>query len=596
MFPRNNIFLISVILIMQSIGLPLIAQVSLYSFSENAATYTAITGTVIHASGWNDPAPVTVPIPFTFTFNSVGYTSCSVNGNGYITFGSSVSVATSTTPISSATGYAGAVSAMGIDLISNSSTVQYTTTGTSPNRVFVVQWSNCRRVADNNTGADWNFQIRLLETSNIIQVRYGACGATNATNTIVSEIGLRGAANTDFNNRRKTTASSWAGTTTAGTLNTHTVLSRATALPPSGRTFIWSPPLAVSACDPAGNVLIYSNYNGGVLNINIDQNVPNIKIGICTYEGVTINISGAFVANVTEVRYVGYNGGNAPCSGIINTSINGVPSATTSVSFYPAATMSDPNGSSNMVCGYSCGTGYQGGCNTAGQVAHYFLTQFGGTMRYHYTQYGCWSGTYLMSAGGNCCLVNQVLPVELNYFSVSCGDNGRADLQWETASETNNHFFTVERSNDGFNFYPVARIEGSGTTSQPVRYAFSDSEELLSVVYYRLRQTDYNGQTEVFPIRGLNRNNCNSYGQSPAVFPNPARQSVVLQLYSSFENDGVVTISDNAGRIVYIQHRLFEKGENVVVLDVADFSPGTYFVSVEGENGWRLKPSRLIKE
>src|SRR6187431_2543328 len=55
-----------------------------------------------------------------------------------------------------------------------------------------------------------------------------------------------------------------------------------------------------------GNVVIFANYDGGVLNINVDQNIPNLKIGICTYEPVTINLSGPFVNNVTEVRYAGY--------------------------------------------------------------------------------------------------------------------------------------------------------------------------------------------------------------------------------------------------------------------------------------------------
>ena len=68
------------------------AQVAGYTFTENTAAYSAIAGTVVHASGWGDPAPVSVTIPFTFTFDNVGYTACSVNGNGYITFGGTASI------------------------------------------------------------------------------------------------------------------------------------------------------------------------------------------------------------------------------------------------------------------------------------------------------------------------------------------------------------------------------------------------------------------------------------------------------------------------------------------------------------------------
>jgi Secretion system C-terminal sorting domain len=160
-------------------------------------------------------------------------------------------------------------------------------------------------------------------------------------------------------------------------------------------------------CNPAGNIAIYSNYDGGVLNINCDQNIPNLKIGIVTYEPTTINITGAFVGNVTEVRYAGYvSTNNNHCSNSpTTTTITGVSSGITSVNFLPASTLNNPNGYTMIVCNYSCDiNSNQGGCNTADQVVDYFETTMGGTMRYHLTQYGCFSSTpYLMSAGGNCC-------------------------------------------------------------------------------------------------------------------------------------------------------------------------------------------------
>ncbi len=164
---------------------------------------------------------------------------------------------------------------------------------------------------------------------------------------------------------------------------------------------------AQNVCDTTGNVIIYSNYDGGVINIYIDQNIPNIKIGICTYEPVTVNIGGPFVGNVTEVRYAGYvSTNNNHCSNSPSTTtITGV-TCPTSVNFLPASTLSNPFGYSSIVCNYSCSdTTSQGGCNTPDQLVHYFITTMGGTLRYHYTQYGCWAAfDYGMSAGGNCCV------------------------------------------------------------------------------------------------------------------------------------------------------------------------------------------------
>jgi hypothetical protein len=48
-----------------------------------------------------------------------------------------------------------------------------------------------------------------------------------------------------------------------------------------------------SFCDSTGNVAIYSNYDGGILRINVDTNIANLKIGIVGYENDSIIISGA---------------------------------------------------------------------------------------------------------------------------------------------------------------------------------------------------------------------------------------------------------------------------------------------------------------
>ncbi|HRE74035.1 MAG TPA: PKD domain-containing protein [Flavobacteriales bacterium] len=171
-----------------------------------------------------------------------------------------------------------------------------------------------------------------------------------------------------------------------------------------------------TVCNPGGNVFIYSNYDGGELNIDVDLNIPNIKIGVVGYEATRVNITGTFSGNVTEVIYAGYPSTNSThCSvPVAATSVNGVSSSIVSILSFPAATYSNPNGYNSIICNYSCNTtSSQGGCNTADQVAHYFLIQFSGSMYSHLTQYGCWvsSTTYRISDGGNCCAQPAVAPV-----------------------------------------------------------------------------------------------------------------------------------------------------------------------------------------
>jgi hypothetical protein len=164
---------------------------------------------------------------------------------------------------------------------------------------------------------------------------------------------------------------------------------------------------AQTTCDASGNLVIFTNYDGGTMNINVDANIPNLKIGICSYEAVRVNIAGTYSANVTQVIYAGYNGtNNTNCTPTVSaTSINGVSAGIVTINALPPVGYSNPNGYGSMVCGYSCSsTTNQGGCNTSDQIAYYFMQQTGGTLRFQFLQYGCWAGaTKTISGGGNCC-------------------------------------------------------------------------------------------------------------------------------------------------------------------------------------------------
>ena len=222
--------------LMGSATLP--SGVSTYAFTASTGTYTPVTSpTTVHASAWDD-AISNVTIPFTFNFNNVGYTSVSVNSNGYITFGSTTSSTTGYTPISATTTYSGAVSAFGRDLISNASTVVSGIEGSAPNRVLVIQWNNAARYNVGIVSGDvLNFQIRLAESTNEIQIVYGTCTATSTT-SLTAQVGLRGASNTDYNNRTSTT--SWSSTSN-GSSNSATMTSLNTIMPSSGQTYTFAP-------------------------------------------------------------------------------------------------------------------------------------------------------------------------------------------------------------------------------------------------------------------------------------------------------------------------------------------------------------------
>lgn len=226
------------------------SQVSNYTFSETSGTYNQINGSNAIGSDWDDNVTNNnIPIGFTFNFNGTNYTTCSVNSNGYITFGSTISSNNSYSPISSNTGYNGAISALGIDLEDDDDqAIRYQTSGSSGSRVFTVQWRNTRREA---RPGQFNFQIKLYESTNIIQIHYGNCAPENGNNVNV-QVGLRGSSNTDFNNRRKNSNGFWDNNTIPGTYNADFCRTRNNNTAPSnGLIFQWTPSChPIAYCTP----------------------------------------------------------------------------------------------------------------------------------------------------------------------------------------------------------------------------------------------------------------------------------------------------------------------------------------------------------
>lgn len=94
----------------------------------------------------------------------------------------------------------------------------------------------------------------------------------------------------------------------------------------------------------------------------------------------------------------------------------------------------------------------------------------------------------------NTCSSCATLPVSLSSFTGELKSNVN-HIAWTCASETNNDYFTLERSSDGVTFQTVARIDGHGTTSGQTSYSFDDRSFPSTWNYYRLTQTDFNGVT-----------------------------------------------------------------------------------------------------
>ena len=149
--------------------------VASYNFSQSTGTYTAISGGTLHTAGADD-ANYSFTLPFTFTYNGTGYTVARPTTNGFLVLGASAPSTTQYTPLSSGTTNF-AIAGFARDL---NSAVRSEVLGTTPNRIYVCQWSNAYRYATSIT-ENLNFQIRLYETSNRIEIVYGSISTPNTT-------------------------------------------------------------------------------------------------------------------------------------------------------------------------------------------------------------------------------------------------------------------------------------------------------------------------------------------------------------------------------------------------------------------------------
>jgi len=113
------------------------------------------------------------------------------------------------------------------------------------------------------------------------------------------------------------------------------------------------------------------------------------------------------------------------------------------------------------------------------------------------------------------------LPVKLISFTATL-INKEVELNWATASEINNSYFTIERSADGKNFDDIMTKPGAGNSQVVLHYAAYDVQPLPGVSYYRLKQTDFNNASETFNIVSVNNKvsmqDFNITAASPTVF------------------------------------------------------------------------------
>ncbi len=266
---------------------------SLYAFSSSVGTYTPIAGGTSLTTSCDDTSYTNQPIGFTFSYDGTAYTAFSVNCNGFLALGTTVS--SSYSPLSSGSTN-NVIAAIGMDQQTGTSgsEIRYETVGAAPDRVLVVQWTNFRYYAA--TGDSFNYQIRLYETSNRVEVVYGAFTKNSSART--PQVGLRGASSADFNNRDDGPAGSEWTASVPGASNTAAMPLNPTVYPADGLTYAWyiAPVLNYSASTVDGETCTFAGgpaEDDGVVDPGetVDLSVTLSNTGVVGATGVSATLT-----------------------------------------------------------------------------------------------------------------------------------------------------------------------------------------------------------------------------------------------------------------------------------------------------------------
>ena len=92
-----------------------------------------------------------------------------------------------------------------------------------------------------------------------------------------------------------------------------------------------------------------------------------------------------------------------------------------------------------------------------------------------------------------------VLPIELNYFKADL-INDKVIIEWQTLTEINNDYFEVLKSYNGVDWFTLTTVNGSGNSNNIIKYNYIDDDVSNEIIYYQLKQIDYNGASEYFNI------------------------------------------------------------------------------------------------
>lgn len=169
------------------------------------------------------------------------------------------------------------------------------------------------------------------------------------------------------------------------------------------------------------------------------------------------------------------------------------------------------------------------------------------------------------------------LPIELLNFVASQRNDKSVKLEWQTATEINNDYFTIDRSSNGFEWKKIAKVAGAGNSKTLLNYSSKDQNPIVGVSYYRLKQTDFDGRYSYSPIRSVVFDKLETV--QTKLYPNPTNNQITL-LGNEAELKEIFIYNVWGQNVTELTKQTVNQVTKIII-DLSELNFGTYFIKTK---------------
>jgi hypothetical protein len=182
------------------------------------------------------------------------------------------------------------------------------------------------------------------------------------------------------------------------------------------------------------------------------------------------------------------------------------------------------------------------------------------------------------------------LPVNLVAFSAK-PEERNVLIEWTTASEINNEYFSIESSTDAVNFNEIARVSGAFNSNVTLNYEVLDRNPHHGISYYRLKQVDYDGEFMYSKIEAVNMPVISTTDM--VICPNPVVNIMDVRLDPFIFHNPEISLRDVNGKLLRSYNVNVNNIQEPFRIDLNDLPQGMYFIHVM-EEGYAIS-KRVVK-